>query len=247
MYNPYQLTGKTILVTGASSGIGRATAIECSKLGAKLVITARNEVRLKETLDALEGCDHQMVVADLTNSPDMENLVAAIPELDGLVNDAGIAVMKPVPFIKQRDLEEVVNINTFAPVLLTGAILKKKKLKRNASVVMVSSVASMASFELGNSIYGLSKAAIKTFAEYCAMEVKNKEIRVNSVHPGMVATAMTQNTSLSATGEMDFSKYIMNRCGKPEEIAWAIAYLLSDATRWMTGSQLVIDGGAHLT
>lgn len=247
MYNPYQLTGKTILVTGASSGIGRATAIECSKLGAKLVITARNEVRLKETLDALEGCDHQMVVADLTNSPDMENLVAAIPELDGLVNDAGIAVMKPVPFIKQRDLEEVVNINTFAPVLLTGAILKKKKLKRNASVVMVSSVASMGSFELGNSIYGLSKAAIKTFAEYCAMEVKNKEIRVNSVHPGMVATAMTQNTSLSATGEMDFSKYIMNRCGKPEEIAWAIAYLLSDATRWMTGSQLVIDGGAHLT
>ena len=130
MYNPYQLTGKTILVTGASSGIGRATAIECSKLGAKLVITARNEVRLKETLDALEGCDHQMVVADLTNSPDMENLVAAIPELDGLVNDAGIAVMKPVPFIKRRDLEEVVNINTFAPVLLTGAILKKKKLKR---------------------------------------------------------------------------------------------------------------------
>jgi len=247
MYNPYQLTGKTILVTGASSGIGRATAIECSKLGAKLVITARNEVRLKETLDALEGCDHQMVVADLTNSPDMENLVAAIPELDGLVNDAGIAVMKPVPFIKRRDLEEVVNINTFAPVLLTGAILKKKKLKRNASVVIVSSVASMGSFELGNSIYGLSKAAIKTFAEYCAMEVKNKEIRVNSVHPGMVATAMTQNTSLSATGEMDFSKYIMNRCGKPEEIAWAIAYLLSDATRWMTGSQLVIDGGAHLT
>ena len=247
MYNPYQLTGKTILVTGASSGIGRATAIECSKLGAKLVVTARNEIRLKETLDTLEGDGHQMIIADLINPSDMENLVAGIPELDGLVNDAGIAVMKPVPFIKQRDLEEVVNINTFAPVLLTGAILKKKKLKRNASVVMVSSVASMGSFELGNSIYGLSKAAIKTFAEYCAMEVKNKEIRVNSVHPGMVATAMTQNTSLSATGEMDFSKYIMNRCGKPEEIAWAIAYLLSDATRWMTGSQLVIDGGAHLT
>jgi NAD(P)-dependent dehydrogenase (short-subunit alcohol dehydrogenase family) len=247
MYNPYQLTDKTILVTGASSGIGRATAIECSKLGAKLVITARNEDRLKETFVALEGCGHQMIIADLTNSSDMENLVANIPELDGLVNDAGIAVMKPVPFIKQKDLEEVVNINTFAPVLLTGSILKKKKLKRNASVVMVSSVASMASYELGNSIYGLSKSAIKTFAEYCAMEVKNKGIRVNSVHPGMVATAMTQNTSLSATEEMDFSKYIMNRCGKPTEIALAIAYLLSDATQWMTGSQLVIDGGAHLT
>lgn len=247
MYNPYQLIGKTILVTGASSGIGRTTAIECSKLGAKLVVTARNEVRLKETLDALEGECHQMVIADLTNSSDMEKLVESIPELDGLVNDAGIAVMKPVPFIKQKDLEDVVNINTFAPVLLTGAILKKKKLKRNASVVMVSSVASMGSFELGNSIYGLSKSAIKTFAEYCAMEVKNKGIRVNSVHPGMVATAMTQNTSFSETKNMDFGKYIMNRCGKPEEIAWAIAYLLSDATQWMTGSQLVIDGGAHLT
>lgn len=246
MYNPYQLTNKTILVTGASSGIGRTTAIECSKLGAKLIITARNEVRLRETLGALEGCGHQMVIADLTNPSNMEKLIATIPELDGLVNDAGIAVMKPVPFIRQKDLEEVVNINTFAPVLLTGSILKKKKLKRNASIVMVSSIASMGSFELGNSIYGLSKSAIKTFAEYCAMEVKNRGIRVNSIHPGMVATSMTQNTSLSDTEEMDFSKYIMNRCGKPEEIAWAIAYLLSDATQWMTGSQLVIDGGAHL-
>ena len=247
MYNPYQLTNKIILVTGASSGIGRTTAIECSKFGAKLIVTARSEVRLRETLDSLEGEGHQMVIADLTNSSDMDKLVATIPELDGLVNDAGIAVMKPVPFIKQKDLEDVVNINTFAPVLLTGALLKKKKLKKNASVVMVSSVAAMASFELGNSIYGLSKSAIKTFAEYCAMEVKNKGIRVNSVHPGMVATAMTQNTSFTETEEMDFGKYIMNRCGKPEEIAWAIMYLLSDATQWMTGSQLVIDGGAHLT
>lgn len=246
MYNPYQLTNKVILVTGASSGIGRAIAIECSKLGARIILTARNEARLNETKDMLEGSGHQVIVADLTNALDVDNLIKEIPDLDGLVNDAGVVVMKPVTFIKQKDLDEVLGVNTYAPILLTSAIIKKKKLKKNASVVMVSSVASMASFEPGNAIYGVSKSAIKTFTEYCALEVKNKGYRVNSVHPGMVATPMTQDTVLSEDDEKIYGKYILKRCGKPEEIAWAVAYLLSDATQWMTGSQLVIDGGAHL-
>ncbi len=246
MYNPFSLEGKTVLVTGASSGIGRATAVECSKLGAKLILTARNEVRLNETLNMLEGNGHQMILADLTKPSDIDQLVEKSSQLDGLVNDAGVGVIKPVTFIKQLDLEYVVGTNTFAPILLTGAMIKKKKLNKNASIVFVSSVSSM-SVNPGNSVYGISKSAIKTFAEYCALEVKNKGFRVNSVHPGMVETAMTQNPPLSASEkDLDKTNYIMKRYGRPEEIAWAIAYLLSDATQWVTGSQLVIDGGMHL-
>lgn len=246
MYNPYQLTGKVILVTGASSGIGRATAIECSKLGARLVVTARNEARLKATLDSLEGDGHQMVVADLTSQEDVEKLVADLPILDGLVNVAGITITKPITFIKQDDIDKVLGINTFAPIMLTKTILKKKKLVNGSSIVMVSSLAAM-TVAPGNSVYGISKSAIKTFAEYCALEVANKNIRVNSIHPGMVDSEMTQNLSFSDEElEIDKNKYPIKRYGNPEEIAWSIIYLLSDATKWVTGTQLIIDGGVHL-
>jgi len=246
MYNPYSLEGKTILITGASSGIGRATAIECSKLGAKLVVTARNEERLKQTLETLVGNDHRMILADLTVQADVERLVDELPLLDGLVNDAGVTITKPVTFIKQDDLEKVLGINTFAPIMLTKSILKKKKMATCSSIVMVSSVAAM-TFAPGNSVYGISKSAIKTFAEYCALELASKNIRVNSVHPGMVDSEMTRNLSFSDEElKIDRERYPLKRYGCPEEIAWAVAYLLSDATKWMTGSQLVIDGGVHL-
>lgn len=246
MYNPFLLIDKTILVTGASSGIGRATAIECSKLGAKLIITARNEQRLKATLAALEGGCHQMILADLTKQSDVDNLINSLPKLDGLVNDAGINIMKPVSFIKQKDLDDTFRINTFASVLLASAILKNKRMNKNASIVMISSIASMTCTP-GNSIYGMSKSAIESFVKYCALEVQSKGIRVNSIHPGMVDTAMTQNPALSAEEEnADRQNYIQKRYGDPKEIALAVVYLLSDATKWMTGSRLVIDGGIHL-
>lgn len=246
MYNPYQLTDKTILVTGASSGIGRATAIECSKLGAKLIITARNEDRLKATLNSLEGEGHQMVIADLTRQADVDNLVNFSPVLDGLVNDAGIAFTKPVSFVNQDDLNKVLSINTFAPIMITKSLLKKKKIANGASIVMVSSLASMKAAP-GNMVYGISKSSVETFAKYCALEVANKGIRVNSVHPGMVNSEMTQNLSFSAEDlEKDKSQHPIKRYGNPEEIAWSIIYLLSDATKWVTGTQLVIDGGLHL-
>jgi NAD(P)-dependent dehydrogenase (short-subunit alcohol dehydrogenase family) len=246
MYNPYQLTGKTILITGASSGIGRATAIECSKMGAKLILTARNEERLKATLDSLEGSDHQMIVADLTLQSDVDSLVNLSPVLDGLVNDAGITITKPITFIRQEDLDKVLGINTFAPIMLTKTLLKKRKISNGASIVMVSSLASK-TVAPGNAVYGISKSAIKTFAQYCALEVANKGIRVNSIHPGMVDSEMTRNLSFSQEElELDKKHYPIKRYGNPEEIAWSIIYLLSDATKWVTGTQLVIDGGAHL-
>ena len=234
------------MITGASSGIGRATAIECSKLGAKCVLTARNEERLQATLAAMEGEGHIIIPADLTSAEDVERLASEAPEVDGLVNNAGIAHSKLVSFLKQSDLDSVFGANTFAPVMLTKWLLKKKKIKNEGSIVFTSSIAAM-SANLGNAVYGMSKSAIMTFAEYCATELAAKKIRVNSVHPGMVNTEMTQNVVFSEEElEKDKNNYPLKRYAEPNEIAWGIIYLLSDATKWVTGTQLIIDGGVHL-
>ena len=246
MYNPYSLEGKTILITGASSGIGRVTAIECSKLGARCVLTARNEERLQATLAALEGEGHMIIPADLTQSEDMERLVNEVPILDGLVNNAGIALTRLIAFIKESDLTNMFNTNTFAPVMLTKGLMKKKKIKNEGSIVFISSLAAMDS-SLGNAVYGMTKSAIKTFSEYCALEFAPKLIRVNSVHPGMVQTEMVEGLSFAQEElEKDKEKYPLKRYGVPTDIAWGIIYLLSDATKWITGTQLTIDGGVHL-
>ena len=246
-YNPFSLEGKTILITGASSGIGKATAIECSKLGAHVVVTGRDAARLQETFDQLEGEGHLQIIADLTNPESMDQLVAEVPQLDGLVNNAGIGYNKPMAFIKQSDLDAMFDTNTFAPVLLTKLIVKKKKLNKGASIVFTSSIAAMRE-TMGNAIYSMTKAAIASFAKTCALELGEKGIRVNSVHPGMVETKLIHDGAVSEEdlqNDMN-NNYPLKRYGRPEEIAWAIAYLLSDATAWVTGSQLVIDGGFHL-
>lgn len=246
MYNPFSLEGKTILVTGASSGIGRATAIECSKLGARVILTGRNKARLLQVYEQLEGVGHQMIPADLVNSEDMENLVGQIPQIDGLVNNAGISHTKLIGFIKHDDLEAVFATNAFAPILLTKMILKKKKLNNNASIVFVSSAASI-NPDVANSIYSATKAAIASFSRSCAKELASKLIRSNSVHPGMIETELVQNLVFSEEElEKDKSRYLLKRYGKPEEVAWAIIYLLSNASTWTTGAQLVIDGGVLL-
>lgn len=246
MYNPYSLKGKTILITGASSGIGRATAIECSKLGAKCVITARNESRLQNTFDSLEGNGHKQIIADLTKTDNLIQLVNDIPLIDGLVNNAGIALTKLISFIKEEDLNNMFGVNTFAPVMLTKELLKKKKVNKGGSIVITSSLASMRE-TLGNAVYGMTKAAVESFSRFCALEFSNRQIRVNSVHPGMVNTEMVEELILSTEDrESDKKKYPLQRYGTPQEIAWAIIYLLSDASSWMTGSHIVIDGGFHL-
>lgn len=246
MYNPYTLEGKTILVTGASSGIGRSTAIECAKMGAKVVITGRNEERLLLTYDQLEGDGHQYKVADLSNIADIDALADQMPLLDGLVNNAGISNTKPIGFIKSEDLERLFGTNTFAPMMLTKSLLKKKKLNNYASIVFVSSAASI-NPDVANSIYSATKAAVASFSRSCAKELANKQIRSNSVHPGMVQTEMVQNLVFDEEElAKDMARYPLKRYGKPEDIAWAIIYLLSDAASWVTGTQMLVDGGVLL-
>ncbi len=245
MYNPYSLQNKTILITGASSGIGRATAIECSRLGAKVVITARNEQRLAETMAALEGNGHIVIVADITKNEDVVALVKQLPRIDGFVCNAGITKRKPINFIKEEELHEIFEINTFSAFLLTKAIMKAKKMNKNGSMVFLSSKAAVQNTP-GNSMYAASKAAIISFSRACALEFAGSGIRSNAVLPGMVETPLTMAGMLSAEDiERDKQRYMLRRYGTPEEVAWSIIYLLSDASSWITSSCITIDGGGQ--
>ena len=188
MYNPFTLENKTILVTGASSGIGKATAIECSKLGAKVVVTGRNEERLNQTLAELEGEDHLAIIADLASDEGVNALVEQCPKIDGLVNNAGATVTVPVQFINRENLEGLMQVNTVAPILLFQRLMKAKKLGKGASVVFTASVSGLCCAVLGNSLYSTSKAAIGGFVKNAALELAGKNIRVNAVCPGMIDT-----------------------------------------------------------
>ncbi len=247
MYNPYSLAGKTILVTGASSGIGRATAIECSKLGANVIITARSEDKLKETLSSLEGESHQYFLCDLANENSIDGLVEQLPEIQGLVNNAGFTKILPVQFINTDDITDIFKVNTLAPVMLLQKLLKKKKLKKGASVVFTSSIVGLGCCTVGNSMYTASKGAISTFIRSAALELAPKQIRVNAVCPGMVDTGILNDGTISEEQlEAEVKNYPLGRFAKPEEVAWTMIYLLSDASSWVTGDNLVIDGGLTL-
>lgn len=248
MYNPFSLEGKTVLVTGASSGIGRSTAIECSKLGAILVLTGRNERNLHETLQSLEGGkEHLVVVADLSNEADVDKLVMSLPPLDGLVCNAGVGKMLPVQFYSSDVLEEVFGINVFAPMLLIKLLVRKKKLKNPSSIVFTASISGYSNVAPANGIYGASKSALSAYMRYAALELAGKGIRCNAVHPGRIQTPLIENRLLSEEDvAKDVDMYPLKRYGKPEEVAHAIIYLLSDAAAWVTGTNLVIDGGRSL-
>ncbi|WP_300697919.1 SDR family NAD(P)-dependent oxidoreductase [uncultured Bacteroides sp.] len=249
MYNPFSLEGKTVLVTGASSGIGRATAIECSRLGATLVLTGRNEITLQETQELLSNPDkeHLILVADLKKEGACENLVAQLPVLDGFVCNAGIGKMLPLQFYSLDVLNEVFQINCFVPMLLLKLLVKKKKLRNPSSVVFTASISGYNNVAPANGIYGTSKSALSAYMKYAALELAGKGIRCNAVHPGRIYTPLISNRLLSEEDiAKDVEQYPMKRYGKPEEVAHAIIYLLSDAAAWVTGSNLVIDGGRSL-
>jgi NAD(P)-dependent dehydrogenase (short-subunit alcohol dehydrogenase family) len=243
MYNPYSLEGKTVLVTGASSCIGRATAIECSKLGAKVVITARHEERLKETLSALEGDGHQLILCEMTSDDDLTTLVETVPVLDGLVCNAGINKLVPIRQLKAEDLNHIFEVNTFSSIILLQKLMKKKKLAEDASVVYTSSISGIGAAAVGESMYIASKGALSAFVKAAALECSKKGIRVNAVCPGMVKTEMSDAYDLNEGDNEDLKNYPLGRYANPVDIAWAIIYLLSNASSWVTGTNLVIDGG----
>jgi len=246
MANPFSLENKTILVTGASSGIGRGIALECAKIGAKLVITARNEERLKETYENLEGAGHKMIIADLSKDEDIERVVEYCPVLNGYVNSAGMPQLFTVPHINRRNLTEIINVNTMGPVLLMTSLVKNKKIIKGGSIVFIASGSGIYVAEMGGASYAASKGAIAGFVKGAVIDLAPKWIRVNTICPGLVRTAILN----MATGmfniadiEKNINKYPLRRFGKPEDIAYAAIYLLSDASTWVTGVNLPVDGG----
>ena len=246
-HNPFALQGKTVLVTGASSGIGRAVATECSRLGAVLVITGRNAERLDETLAMLDGEGHTAITADLTCAEDLDRLVAEAPELDGLALCSGIGMMLPVQFSTRKKLLDVLDSNFLHPVELLRLLLKKKKVKAGASIIAISSMGGTHFFTIGNGAYGASKAALDAYMKFCARELAPKRIRVNTVLPAMIDTPLIHRGAVSDEEHAaDAATYPLKRYGRPEEVAYAVIYLLSDASAWTTGTSLIVDGGKSL-
>ena len=248
MYNPFSLQDKIILVTGASSGIGRAIAIECSKMGARIVISGRNESRLKETYNLLIGEGHpSYIVADLSSKDDIDVLVKEMPKLDGLVNCAGLTRVLPFQFATQNDFKDILEINFFAPTEITRLLVKSRKIKKESSIVFISSVSGVFCSAPAASIYSASKGAVNGLIKGVAIDLAPRGIRVNSVNPGMIDTDIFSDAVITKEQlEEDAKRYPLKRYGKPEEVAHAVIYLLSDASKWVTGSNLLIDGGYTL-
>ena len=245
--NPFSLLGKTIFVTGASSGIGRAIAIECSKMGAQMVITGRNKTRLYETFVLLAGENHVQLTADLLVEQDIEVLVTTLPKLDGCINNAGIIRPQLLQFSEKKDILEIFEANTFSSFILVQKLIQNRKLNKNASIIFISSISGVYCSAIGEALYSASKGAINGYLKGLALEMANRGIRVNSVNPGVIETNLFNSTSMPPEElEEKKKKYPLKRFGKPEEVAYAVVYLLSDASQWITGSNLIIDGGYTL-
>lgn len=247
-FNPFSLKDKTILVTGASSGIGKATAIVCTKMGAKVIATGRNEERLLETVSQFEGEGHFSFIADLQKEQDRNSLICFLKEnqliLDGMVHCAGISGHKIFQYLKEVEIDGMFEINYKSPLLITRDCLKKKLINKNASIVFMTSTSGIISSYIGGALYSSTKGALNGLIKGLAIELAPKNIRVNSVMPSMISTPIMNGGQLTSEQfEEDAKKYPLKRYGKPEEVAYAIVYLLSDASTWITGTNLLMDGG----
>ena len=251
MYNPFTLKGKTILVTGAGGGIGRATAITCSRMGATIVVTDINAETLAETLSLLESeseRQHQMFTADLTNEEALDKMVAEMPQLDGIVCNAGISKVLPIQFLNAEDMNRIMAINAFAPMYMTQRLYKKKRINKGGSIVYTVSISGVSMVSMGGVMYAVSKNALDAFMRNAALEFAVRNIRVNSVNPSRVKTSLIQNSVYSEEEvAKDLQTYPLKRYAEPEEIANSIVFLLSDAASYITGHALIVDGGKTLT
>lgn len=244
VFNPFTLEGKTILVTGASSGIGRGVAIACSKMGASVVINGRSQLKLGATLAQLAEGEHCMMAADLTDRDSVSRMVSELPKLDGIVHCAGVGQRTLCKQLKEHDVDDVMNANFKGPILLQQAILEGKKINKGASVIFIASIATW-SPSIGNAVYSASKGAIVSYANCLSLELAPRQIRVNCISPAMVWTDLIFQEGVDEVQlKEDEQNYPLKRYGTPEDIANLAIYMLSDASSWMTGSNVKLSGGA---
>lgn len=240
---------KHILITGASSGIGEATARYIVNRGAIVTLVARRGDKLKaiceELLKISKG--HQYINADLTSDEEMKNVVNKINSIDGLVHAAGIVFPLPIKFIQRKHIDNVWGINAISPILLTSSLVASKKINNKASVVFISSVSTQHPYQ-GGALYISSKAAIEGYSKSLALELSSKLIRSNVLSPALVKTQIFIDT-MEASDKEKLKEYEANYpfgFGEPEDIAKAIAFFLSEDSRWITGQNLIMDGGLTL-
>jgi NAD(P)-dependent dehydrogenase (short-subunit alcohol dehydrogenase family) len=244
----FNLEGKKVLVTGASSGIGRGIALLLSNLGAQLVITGRNTLKLQECYNQLSGTGHAMVTADLILEEDLDTVVNSVDSLDGVVFCAGIIDYQPVKFVTKNKIAQIFDVNFNSPVLLTQKLLKHKKIKKQSSLVYISSLSSKLGIA-GTSLYAASKAALSGFAKVLALELSGQKIRVNAISPGIIKTPMFETGELAITQEAmdEAEKAYPLGYGQVEDVSSYVAFLLSDNARWITGTDHILDGGFTLS
>ena len=240
----FSLSGKTILVTGASSGIGRAIAIACAEADATVVLNGRNVARLNETLSQMSGVGHIVVPADLTIADQRSALAEQVPVLNGVVHCGGIGSRVLCKMLEEQDVSHVMQANFEAPVLLQAELLREKKIAKEASIVFIASAAATMP-SVGNAIYSASKAAIIAYAKCLAQELANRKIRVNCISPAMVWTDLALVGATEEQLRETEQNYPLKRYAQPEDITGAAIYLLSDAAAWVTGSNMELTGGTQ--
>ena len=245
MKDLFSLTGKSILITGASSGIGKDIAITTASLGATATIVGRNTERLNETLAGLDGSGHTLISADLTRKEE-RLLIRTDARFDGVVFNAGIVEYTPVRFINEEKIQKIFETNFNSTALLCHQLLKNKQISRSGSLVFMSSISSKLGVP-GTALYAASKAAVTTFAKVTASEIASQGIRSNSICAGIIVTPMTESAKAVSADSVDEQrkKYPLGY-GTTSDVSGLVVFLLSDASRWMTGTELILDGGFTL-
>lgn len=243
-FNPFSLNGKQILITGASSGIGKGIALACAAMGATVILNGRNSSRLNEVLSQMAGSGHAVFPVDLGDRDVVSSMVGKLPKLDGVVMCAGVANRVPCKSITEADFDFVIKTNLEAPILLQAELLAKKKINRAASIVFIASRA-YESPSMGNAIYSASKGAVVSYAKCLALELAPRQIRVNCICPGMVWTDLITSVLNEEDLKVAEQGYPLKRFGHVEDVASLAIYLLSDASSWMTGGAIDISGGGE--
>ena len=248
MYNLIDLSNKHILITGASSGIGKEIALLVSKLGARVSLVGRKKERLEYVLNQLEGIGHFLYEFDIANFNEMENLVKSVVEnsgvIDGFVHSAGIEMTRPLKMLKINHYKEVFDINTISALEMTKFITKNNNIANGASIVFISSIVGLLG-QAGKTAYSASKGALIAASKCLALELASKDIRVNTILPALVETEMSSKI-LESMSEKSKENILNNHplgFGKPIDVANSAAFLLSSASKWITGVEFIIDGG----
>lgn len=234
-----------ILITGASSGIGRAISVKLSQNNFKCILVGRSVDKLEETCSLLNGQGHLIFDGDINDESFQIRIANEIPSIDGLVHSAGIIKLVPWKFVKKNDFELIMHTNFFSPFFLTQSILKTKKLLNGSSIIFISSISGPVVGAKGNLMYSASKSAINGLVKTLSLELADKKIRVNAINPGMVLTEMWKDNATVVTDEQlhSNSKLYPLGYGTPENIAGLILFLISNDSSWITGTAIIADGG----